>query len=674
MSHTQDLLKLSGEYSSPIVVLSIVIACCASYTALSLNQRIQHNSFFHQYFWLVLSSIAMGLGIWSMHFIGMSALELPIPMEYDLILTTISALPAILASFLAFYIASRANRNHWPYILAGITMGIGISSMHYIGMAAMKMDAEYVYKPWVFLLSIVIAIVVSYVALFIFSNSKRFIGNQYIKIITAIIMGLGIASMHYTGMLAIDIYVDHSSTMVSHEFHQMDMSLLIMVVTIGIFILLFVSALTSLLDRYVDYRLHNFDALTLLPNQRQFENSINNSNNVSGSLAIIQIHNLENLIGFHGYSLGDEIIKIVRDMIKNQIQASTSLFRIEANRFALLTYEGSKNEEVKRSLERILSSFQKPIMVGDNSIPIHTVCAVNYSTGNKNVRELFTNAMAVLLHPSISEQNKVIEYDPAVHTYSFERQIVQDINRAMTNNELFIAYQPKVCSKSMEVTGLEALLRWKHPEQGMISPGIFIPVLEDNGKIFDVTDWIIREVFKQVSIWKEASFPFSQVSINIPGAYVTSARLLNVMTKSLSEYGISSNMIELEITETSVIHDIENAISAVGKLRGMGLSVALDDFGTGLSSLSYLKRIPISTIKIDKSFVDDVPLSEKDSDILKAIITLCHSLHLKVVIEGVESKEQIDFITSVSEALHIQGYYFSRPLIEEELVTWYKNR
>ncbi len=674
MSNTQDLLKLSGEYSSPIVVLSIVIACCASYTALSLNQRIQHNSFFHKYFWLVLSSIAMGLGIWSMHFIGMSALELPIAMEYDLILTTISVLPAIFASFLAFYIASRANRNHWPYILAGITMGVGISSMHYIGMAAMKMEAEYVYKPWLFLLSIVIAIIVSYVALFIFSNSKKFLGNQYIKVITAIIMGLGIACMHYTGMMAVVFYVERTSNMVSHEFHQMDMSLLIIVVTVGIFILLFVSALTSLLDRYVDYRLHNFDALTLLPNQRQFETSINNSSNISGSLAIIQIHNLENLIGFHGYTLGDEIIKIVRDMIKSQIQSSTSLYRIEANRFVLLTYDESKNEVVESSLEGILSSFQKPIMVGDNSVPIHSVCAVNYSTGDKNVKELFTNVMAVLQHSSISEHNRVIEYDSAVHTYSFERQIVQDIHRAMTNNELFIAYQPKVCSKSMEVTGLEALLRWKHPEQGMISPGIFIPILEGNGKIFDVTDWIIRKVFKQVAAWKEVSFPFSQVSINIPGAYVTSDRLLKVITMSLSEYRINSSMIELEITETSVIHDIENAISAVGKLRGMGLSVALDDFGTGLSSLSYLKRIPISTIKIDKSFVDDVPLSEKDSDILKAIITLCHSLHLKVVIEGVESKEQIDFITSVSEALHIQGYYFSRPLIEEELVTWFKNR
>ncbi|WP_226671197.1 EAL domain-containing protein [Metabacillus litoralis] len=674
MSNTQDLILLSGEYSSSIVVLSVIIACCASYTALSLNQRIQQNSFFHNYFWLALSSIAMGLGIWSMHFVGMSALALPISMEYDPILTAISALPAILASFLAFYIANRANRNHLPYLLAGITMGIGISSMHYIGMAAMKMESEYIYNPWVFLLSIFIAIVVSYVALFIFSNSKKFMGNQYIKVITSIIMGLGISSMHYTGMMAVDFYVEKSVDIHTHTFHQMDMTLLITVVSIGIFILLLISALTSLLDRYVDYRLHHFDALTLLPNQRQFEASINNNTNRSGSLAIFQLHNLENLISAHGYTVGDEIIRAIRDIIHSQKPSSATLYRIEANRFALLTLEESTNEKVKEALENILSLLKKPIIVEENSIPVHVVCSVDYLSGEKDVKELFTNTMAVLQHPSIARQHKVIEYDPSIHTYSFERQILQDINRAMTNHELFIAYQPKVCSKSMNVTGLEALLRWKHPEQGMISPGIFIPVLEDNGKIFDVTDWVIQEVFKQISIWNKQSIPMYQVSINIPGAYVTSPRLLHVISEKLSEYSVNSHMIELEITETSVIHDIENAISAVEKLRGMGLSVALDDFGTGLSSLSYLKRIPISTIKIDKSFVDDVPLSEKDSDVLRAIITLCHSLHLKVVIEGVETKEQMNFITSVSEALHIQGYYFSRPLIEKELITWYRER
>jgi diguanylate cyclase len=218
------------------------------------------------------------------------------------------------------------------------------------------------------------------------------------------------------------------------------------------------------------------------------------------------------------------------------------------------------------------------------------------------------------------------------------------------------------------------LLRWQHSVYGLISPGVFIPVLEENGKIFEVTDWVIETVFRQVSRWLDENVEFKRVSINIPGPYVTSSRLLSVLNEGLRKYGIDSSFIELEITETSVIHDIDNAITAVGRFREMGLSVALDDFGTGLSSLSYLRKIPISTIKIDKSFVDGVPLSEKDSALLRAITTLCSSLNLRVVIEGVETQEQIDFITGMIERPHIQGYYFSPPLGECEFCDWVRER
>ncbi|HWL24579.1 MAG TPA: EAL domain-containing protein [Ureibacillus sp.] len=181
---------------------------------------------------------------------------------------------------------------------------------------------------------------------------------------------------------------------------------------------------------------------------------------------------------------------------------------------------------------------------------------------------------------------------------------------------------------------------------------------------------------KRVKNVLKEGVPFSHVSINIPGPYITSTRLYDVLRGNLEKYKIDSRYIELEITETSVIHDIENAISAIRKFMEMGVSVALDDFGTGLSSLSYLKSMPITTVKIDKSFVDGVPLSERDSAVLKAIVKLCYSLNLKVVIEGVETDEQFDFITSLGLAKtpDIQGYYFSRPLKVDELCHWIEER
>lgn len=493
--------------------------------------------------------------------------------------------------------------------------------------------------------------------------------NHFVKLITSIVMGVAITSMHYTGMHAVIFYVTEPLHNLM-EMHAMDTSFLIITVTIGISILFILSGLTSLLDRYVDHRLRYFDPLTLLPNQRQFERDLSNSKKGT-SLAILHIHGLEKWINSHGYLFGDQIIKSIGDLIqKLNPTPTTGIYRIEGNRFAVFAVEEHHYENMKIAMERILSVLTKPLKIQDQTIVVETVCAISHCNTVDEARDLFSDCMAVLHHSSIRYRHEVIEYNPAIHTYSFERQIIQDIDTAMENQELFLVYQPKVCTDTLRVSGVEALLRWNHPSHGLISPGIFIPVLEESGKIYDVTDWIIEEVCIQISRWSKEGIPFGHVSINIPGPYVTSPRLLNVISHNLFMHKINSTLLELEITETSVIHDIENAIIAVHKFRDIGLSVALDDFGTGLSSLSYLKRIPITTIKIDKSFVDGVPLSDKDAAVLTAIIKLCDSLNLKVIVEGVETIEQTSFISSMLEKPHIQGYHFSRPLAPKELSVW----
>ncbi|TYS14094.1 EAL domain-containing protein [Rossellomorea vietnamensis] len=669
---TEPIYLLHGEYSLLIVVLSVVIACCASFTALSLNQKMQQTSFFPRNFWLVLASIAMGLGIWSMHFVGMSAFSLPVSMQFDIPMTILSVMPAVFASYLAFYFANRRNTTHWSYLAAGIIMGCGIAAMHYVGMAAMKMEAQYVYRPWIFLASIVIAVVVSYVALYIFSTLQKYMAKLLIKVMTSILMGLAITSMHYTGMWAVVFY---STVPVEENVHHvhMDMSMLILSVTIGISVLMILTGLTSLLDRYVDYRLNYYDSLTLFPNQRQFEKDHALHGSVAG-LAILHIHNLEKWTNGKGYDFGDKIIEAIKEEILFILPADSKRYRIEGNRFAIFPPEMYSYEAMKKSMEHLLAILKKPVLVDNHHILIEMVCAISSSDDTKKVKEMLSNNMAVLQHPSIRYKHELIEYDPHIHTYSFESQLVQDIDRAILNEELFLVYQPKVSSETWTVSGLEALLRWKHPKLGMISPGKFVPILEAEGKIFDVTDWVIENVCKQLSVWVEEGDFAQQVSINIPGPYVTSSRLLSVLKENISKYGIESSLLELEVTETSVIHDIENAIIAVIKFREMGLSVALDDFGTGLSSLSYLRQIPINTIKIDKSFVDGVPVSTRDSSVLRAIITLCYSLNLKVVIEGIETEDQVDYITSIAENPHIQGYYFSKPRTAEEIMAWMKER
>ncbi len=664
-----DVHIIEGEYSLPLVVLSFLLAFAASYTTLFINRRIKENGFFSKNFWLMLASLAMGLGIWSMHFIGMSAFMLPVHMEYRISITIVSIIPAIIASYLAFYFANRKNNSIVTYIAAGIFMGIGISIMHYIGMTAMEMDVDYVYKPGLFSLSVIIAMLVSFASLYIFSLMNKVMDRITVKLLTSLLMTLAITSMHYTGMSAVQFYTTEKVPAVGHGNHEMDVMWVIGFVTICTFSLFLLVVLTSQLDKYVNFRLKNFDALTKLPNQKQFTDD-QKKDNQAYIVAIIHLHSLEKYILGYGYSVADDIVKSISEMIESQLPQNVKLYRTEANRFTIVNIDKEQSEKLVSALEKVCALLTRPVDIEERTVTMEMVCALSKSQEPHYIQEHFSNAIAVLQSSSTSYNHEVIEFNPAIHTFNFERQLALDIQSAMDHHHLFLVYQPKMNPENNHLVGLEALIRWKHPIYGVISPGVFIPVMEKSQKIYDVTDWIVERVCSQISIWNTSKMHFGQVSINIPGSYVTSPCLTNALNENLEKYGIHPTQLELEITETSVIHDMDNAISALEKFRAKGLSVALDDFGTGVSSLSYLKRIPITTIKIDKSFVDGVPASEKDAELLKAIIILGYSLKLHVVIEGVETEHQMEFLQTLEKQPIVQGYYYSKPLEARELIEW----
>ena len=668
LPNVPNLQLIEGHYSVPLIVLSFFIAFCASYTALYINLRIKGKGFFHRNVWLALASLAMGLGIWSMHFIGMYAYQLPLPMEHRTGLTIVSIVPAIIASFIAFHFANNEKRSVVQYIISGVVMGLGISFMHYLGMTAMNIDGHFAYKPVLFTLSIVIAIAASLAAMYLFSLSTMIMNKFYMKLGASLLMAVAVTSMHYTGMLAIQVYVIGDLPAHHHE-HGANIGYIATFVTIGIICLFTLSFLASRLDKYVNYRVKNFDALTALPNQNQFTEDMK-AVKTSKLLAIVHIHNLEKYISAFGYTFGDAIILNVQSLLQSLLPAGTTIYRTEANRFTILPTNEQDLVQLNVAFEQICAALMRQLVVEEKLIGIEMVIAVSSTEQPSSIHTHFSNTIAVLQSNTTEFHHEVVQYDPKVHTFNFERQLVNDIEKAMAHDELFIVYQPKINPSTDYLAGLEALIRWQHPTYGFISPGVFIPVLENANKIAAVTDWIIEKVCAQINEWNENNIPFQQVSINIPGVYVTSPHLAQVLNENILKYRIAPEQLELEITETSVIHDIRNAIEAVRQFRSKGLSVALDDFGTGLSSLSYLKEIPISTIKIDKSFVDGVPHSKKDAAILNAIVILSYSLGLHVVVEGVESEEQIHYIRTMNPIPIVQGYYYSKPLTKEEFENW----
>jgi EAL domain-containing protein (putative c-di-GMP-specific phosphodiesterase class I) len=241
-----------------------------------------------------------------------------------------------------------------------------------------------------------------------------------------------------------------------------------------------------------------------------------------------------------------------------------------------------------------------------------------------------------------------------------------DLRRAIERNELVLHYQPRIDIASGAVTGVEALVRWEHPERGLVPPGKFIPLAEETGLIGPIGARVLEAACRQRRAWERAGLPAFRVAVNLSPRQFASGDLLESVAKTLRETGCNPAWLDLEITEGMVMRDPENAVAVIQRLKDMGIHVAIDDFGTGYSSLAYLKRFPLDSLKVDRSFVMDIPGDPGDVAITTAIIAMAHSLGLRVIAEGVETREQFDFLRAQG-CDEMQGYYFSKPLPADEV-------
>ncbi|CQR45980.1 Oxygen sensor protein DosP [Paraliobacillus sp. PM-2] len=663
-------IAIEGHYNWLLVLLSLLIAWFSSYVAISSNQRLKKNSFFHKNIWLLFSSIAMGIGIWAMHFIGMSAYQLPIPIQYNHYITILSILPAIGAAFLAFRLINRPIRSLNMNIISSVSMGIGIIIMHSLGMHSMISDAQTVYRFDMFIIACIIAVAISFLSLFSISMFDKQMGNKGLKFFISLLLAAAISIMHYVAMLGTTFYIPKNYLTTQSDIKQFNTILLIAMVATSVSILLLLLMASIFLDRYIDHRVRFFDTQTRLPNGRYYEKEIQkNANNLV--LAVWQINSLDEINHAYSYDDGDKLVDYIANTLKSVRLLNTTLYRMKGNQFAFLMHRTDRITHLEQVMQEIAKVWDDPIFLEEKPIHLETSCAITYSENN-NAKDLYSDALTVFSHPSTRFQQDVVLYDPTIHRFSFDQKILTGLDQAMEKNELFLVYQPKICSNSSEVIGFEALIRWKHPEYGHLSPGTFIPIIERTDRIFDLTDWVINTACQQLKKWRQQKHIEWTIAINIPGDYVSSPRLVDTLQHMYKQYQIESVYIELELTETSFVQSIEEAKRSITTFRTLGYSVALDDFGTGLSSLSYLKKMEISTLKVDKSFVDHVPESLKDASILKAMIDLGQSLGLQVVIEGIETKEQVDYLQKVADSLLFQGYYFAKPMKPTEVITWVK--
>lgn len=374
-----------------------------------------------------------------------------------------------------------------------------------------------------------------------------------------------------------------------------------------------------------------------------------------------------------GHAFGDQALRTLATRLLSASRESDTLVRIEGDEFALLMTGITHQEEVEQVAKRIINALQTPIELGSKQ------CSLSASLGiamdehySDEADTLLWNAYAAM--KELKKQGGSNSYHffvQGMHSYSLQRAEKEaELYKALDNEEFRLYYQPKVDAVTGAIKGMEALIRWQHPQRGMVSPLEFIPVLEESGLIVMVGEWVLREACRVNKAWQEQGFPALKVAVNVSSIQFREDGFVDMLRDVLQTSGLAPEYLEIEMTESCLMSDDNQIITLLDEIKGLGISISVDDFGTGYSSLSYLKRFPIDTLKIDRSFITNVHdrTANDNAAIVTAIMALSHSLRLEVVAEGVETPQELAYLHALG-CRTIQGFLFSHPLSEEEFTS-----
>jgi diguanylate cyclase (GGDEF)-like protein/PAS domain S-box-containing protein len=412
----------------------------------------------------------------------------------------------------------------------------------------------------------------------------------------------------------------------------------------------------------------NYDALTGLANRKYLHERLQQAIVLAHryqhqvTVAFIDLDHFKFINDSLGHHVGDHVLKVVATRLKDCMRENDTVARHGGDEFVVVI-DRSDETVISLLMPRILASIAEPIMVDDREL--HVTCSIGFSLypiDGQDTDTLVRNADIAMYRAKEQGRNNVQFYTEELNRKISKRLGMESILRhALARNEFFLHYQPQVTLKTGCIVGVEALLRWNSEAVGIISPSDFIPLAEELGLIVPIGEWVLRTACAQMKAWHEAGLPKISVAVNLSARQFRQKDLVEVISRVLQETGLAPCYLEIELTESMMVHDVELGVAILAKLKAMGIKLSIDDFGTGYSSLSYLKRFPINVLKIDQSFVKDITNDADDAAIARSIIALAHSLNLEVIAEGVETEGQLKYLSAhLCDA--IQGYYFSQPL------------
>ncbi|MCL6412240.1 EAL domain-containing protein [Pantoea agglomerans] len=669
---------LPVTWDSVLICVSLIVVFIASFTALDTAGRVAVSRGWSARFWLLVGGIAMGIGVWAMHFIGMLAMMMPMMMRYDTRLTILSLLVAILASVLAFGQTVGGLHLTRQRLLRGtLILGAGVVVMHYLGMYALLIEPQPEWNALLVALSVLIAFAASGLALWLAFHLRQ--GDHHLMLmrgLASLVMGIAIAGMHYVGMAAAEF--SHSSMMQPHGVSNAGLAVWVTLITLTI---LGITLLSSMLDAQLRAarlatrlnranqelrQLAMHDNLTTLPNRVMLEQQLD----LAIKQAMLNEHRFAviymDLDGFKavndtwGHHVGDRLLVAVAERLCSQLSNTMLLVRLGGDEFVLMAEcDISAARQLAQKLVKVISSpfeldryvLHVSLSAGIAIFPLH----------GRNRQELLFNADAAMYHTKHSGRNGWCLFEPAMSAATqHQLELANDLWEAIEREQMRLFYQPKFCSGGTRLMGFEALLRWQHPQRGLLTPELFLPRAEKTGQIIALGNWVIGEACRQLRLWHNQGHSDWTVSVNLSALQFHQRDLLTILTQTLARNQLPGSALMLEITEAIAMRDPAFSQQRIRELQQAGVSVAIDNFGIGYANLLHLKDLDASELKIDRSFINCLRPGSEDATVVSAMLTLAQSLNLRMVAEGVETEEQQHLLTSLGfDAL--QGYLLGKP-------------
>ncbi|MBT6031983.1 MAG: EAL domain-containing protein [Kordiimonadaceae bacterium] len=422
------------------------------------------------------------------------------------------------------------------------------------------------------------------------------------------------------------------------------------------------------------------DSLTGLANRNMFSEKLTDALKVARrsdkqiAVMILDLDKFKPVNDLFGHGVGDKLLKIVAERLLECAREVDTVARLGGDEFAIVFSNIEDENNIIVIADRIIDSIQQPAEINGNIIQIGTSIGISFYNNDADSPEELIRMADVALYQAKDDGRRIYRlYDPLMDAETkAQKEMEVDLNKALENDELFLHFQPQFDAIDNKMVGAEALIRWQHPEKGMISPYTFIPIAEVSGIIIPIGQWVLNTACLAAKSWQDKGLPKIRISVNISARQFQAENFVSTIEEAINISKLDPRWLELEITEGMVIQNTDNVVTKLEELKKLGVYLSIDDFGTGYSSLAYLKRFPVNTLKIDQSFVRNIHEDQDDAAITDAVIRLGHSLGLTIVAEGVETEEHVQILRDKGCDV-FQGYYFCRPIDGDAFIEFQKN-